>query len=72
MLRPSPTFPLQISMEVSLPATTGQLKGSEDAEVDANQSDRPVGDVCMVLRDEAEEEEETGRAREEAGEVEQG
>lgn len=69
MLRPSPKFPLQISMEVSLPATTGQLKGSEDAEVDASQSDCPV--VCMVVRD-GEEEEETGRVGEGAEEVERG
>ncbi len=71
MLRPRPTFPLQISMLVSLPATTGQLRGSEGVEADPSQSDRPVGEVCVVLRDE-EEEEETGRVREEAGETEQG
>lgn len=69
MLRPRPTFPLQMSMLVSLPATTGQLRGSEGVGADPSQSDRPVGEVCVVLRD---EEEETGRVREEAGDTEQG
>lgn len=71
MLRPRPTFPLQISMIVSLPATTGQLRGSEVAGADPSQSDRPMGDVCMALGDE-EEDEEAGRVREEAGERERG
>lgn len=75
MLRPRPTLPLQISMVDSLPATTGQLWGSEQvAGADPSQSDSPVGEVCVVLRDgeEAEEEEEAGGVREEAGEREQG
>lgn len=66
MLRPRPTFPLQNSMVVSLPATTGQLRGSEVVGADPGKSDCPVGEVCIVLGD---EEEETGR---EAGEREQG
>lgn len=70
MLRPSPTFPLQISMVVSLPGTIGQLKGSETAGADPIQSDHPMGEVCMVLSDE--EEEETGRVWEETGEREPG
>lgn len=70
MLRPSPTFPLQISMVVSLPATTGQLKGSETVGADPSQSDHPVGEVCMVPS--GEEDEETGRVCEETGETEPG
>lgn len=64
MLRPRPTFPLQISMTVSPPATTGQLRGSEVAVADPSQSERPVG--------EEEEVDEAARVREEAGEGERG
>lgn len=66
MLRPRPTFPLQISMVDSLPATTGQLRGSEVVGDDPSQSDLPVRQACVVLRDE-EGEEETGGGWEESG-----
>lgn len=62
MLRPRPTFPLQISMVVSLPATTGQLRGSGAA----GQSGRSVvREACAALRGEGEV---TGGASEAAGE----
>lgn len=70
MLRPRPTFPLQISIVVSLPGMTGQLRGSDVVGMDPSQSDCPVGEVCTALRDG--EEEETGRVREDGGEIEQG
>lgn len=68
MLRPRPTFPLQISMVVSLPDTTGQLTGSEAVGVDPSQSDPPLGEVCGDLSDE-QEVEETGSVWEEMGEI---
>lgn len=55
MLRPRPKFPLLISMVVSLPAKTEQLKESELS----------TRGVCTVLRDE-EEVEEVWRTWEEA------
>ncbi len=70
MLRPRPTFPLQISMIVSLPATTGQVRGSETAGAAPSQSDRPLGQVCLVSMEEKDEEE-TGGVRDETGEREQ-
>lgn len=68
MLRPRPTFCLQISIVDSLPGITGQLRGSEVVGADPS---FPVRQVCMSLRDE-EKEEETGGAREESGEREEG
>lgn len=70
MLSPKPTFPLQISMVVSLPATTGQLRGPEVVGDNLSQSDLSVKQVCVVLRDE--EEEVTGVGWTEAGEREPG
>lgn len=52
MLSPRPTFPLHISIVDSLPAATGQLRGSEV-------SDLPMGQ---------QEEEETSGAEEGSGE----
>lgn len=66
MLSPKPTFPLQISMVVSLPATTGQLRGPEVVGDNLSQSDLSVKQVCVVLRDE--EEEVTGGGWTESGE----
>lgn len=70
MLRPRPTLPLTISIVVSLPATTGQLLGSEVRGEDPNQSLCPVGDVCLAVKNE--DEEETGWVREDVGDWEQG
>lgn len=57
-------------MVLSLPAATGQLSGSKVAGCDPDQSDRPVGEVCLVPGDEGEAE--TGRVEAEAGEGERG
>lgn len=70
MLSPRPTFPLQISTVVSLPATTGQLRGPEVVGDNLSQSDLSVKQVCAVLRDE--EEEVTGGGWTESGEREPG
>lgn len=53
-------------MVVSFPETIGQLTGSEVVGADPGQSDRSTGEVCMGFRDE-EEEEATGRLREDIG-----
>lgn len=53
-------------MVVSFPETIGQLTGSEVVGADPGQSDRSTGEVCMGFRDE-EEEEATGRLREDTG-----
>lgn len=68
MLRPRPTFCLQISIVDSLPGITGQLRGSNVVGADLS---FPMRQACMSLKDE-EMEEETGGAREESGEREQG
>lgn len=72
ILRPRPKFPLLISMVVSLPATTGQVRGSEVVGADPCQSDLPMRQVCVVLKDEEEEEENRGVRGEDSGEREQG
>lgn len=58
-------------MVVSFPETIGQLTGSEVVGADPGQSDRSTGEVCMGFRDE-EEEEATGRLREDTGVSERG
>lgn len=58
-------------MVVSFPATIGQLTGSEVVGADPGQSDCSTGEVCMGFRDE-EEEEATGRLREDTGVSERG
>lgn len=57
-------------MVVSLPATTGQLRGPEVVGDNLSQSDLSVKQVCVVLRDE--EEEVTGGGGTESGEREPG
>lgn len=59
-------------MVVSFPETIGQLTGSEVVGADPGQSDRSTGEVCMGFRDEEEEEEATGRLREDTGVSERG
>lgn len=58
-------------MVVSFPETIGQLTGSEVVGADPGQSDRSTGEVCKGFRDE-EEEEATGRLREDTGVSERG
>lgn len=58
-------------MVVSFPETIGQLTVSEVVGADPGQSDRSTGEVCMGFRDE-EEEEATGRLREDTGVSERG
>lgn len=68
MLRPRPIFCLQISIVESLPGITGQLRGSKVTGADPC---FPMRQVCTSLKDE-EIEEDTGGARDESGEREQG
>lgn len=57
MLRPRPRFPLQISTVHSLPARTGQRRGSEAVSADSKESDPPMWQVCALLKDDEGEKE---------------
>lgn len=70
MLRPRPRFPLQISTVHSLPARTGQRRGSEVVSADSKESDPPMWQVCALLKDDEGEKE--GLRGDDSGERERG